>query len=68
MRALVEGAAAQGHRVVIGGELFSDAMGAEGSYEGTYPGMMDHNITVIARALGADAPARGLAGKLAVGA
>jgi manganese/zinc/iron transport system substrate-binding protein len=68
MRALVEGAAAQGHNVVIGGELFSDAMGADGSYEGTYPGMMDHNITVIARALGADAPVRGLMGKLAVGA
>lgn len=68
MRALVEGAAAQGHTVVIGGELFSDAMGMGGSYEGTYPGMMDHNITVIARALGADAPARGLNGKLAVGA
>ncbi len=67
MRALVEGAAAQGHEVVIGGELFSDAMGADGTYEGTYPGMMDHNITVIARALGADAPPRGLSGKLATG-
>jgi manganese/zinc/iron transport system substrate-binding protein len=68
MRALVEGAAAQGHEVVIGGELFSDAMGEDGTYEGTYPGMMDHNITVIARALGADAPPRGLSGKLAAGA
>jgi manganese/zinc/iron transport system substrate-binding protein len=68
MRALVEGAAAQGHPVVIGGELFSDAMGADGTYEGTYPGMMDHNITVIARALGAPAPERGLVGKLVAGA
>jgi manganese/zinc/iron transport system substrate-binding protein len=68
MRALVEGAAAQGHMVEIGGELFSDAMGTDGTYEGTYPGMMDHNITVIARALGADAPVRGFSGKLAVGA
>jgi len=67
MRALVEGAAAQGHTVVIGGELFSDAMGFDGTYEGTYPGMIDHNITLIARALGSDAPARGLVGKLAVG-
>jgi manganese/zinc/iron transport system substrate-binding protein len=68
MRALVEGAAAQGHRVEIGGELFSDAMGVDGSYEGTYPGMMDHNITLIARALGGDAPERGLTGQLAAGA
>jgi manganese/zinc/iron transport system substrate-binding protein len=67
MRALVEGAAAQGHKVVIGGELFSDAMGVDGTYEGTYPGMIDHNITVIARALGADAPPRGLNGRLAEG-
>jgi manganese/zinc/iron transport system substrate-binding protein len=68
MRALVEGAAAQGHQVVIGGELFSDAIGVDGSYEGTYPGMIDHNITLIARALGGDAPAQGLAGRLTAGA
>ncbi|MFN3970931.1 MAG: metal ABC transporter solute-binding protein, Zn/Mn family [Gemmobacter sp.] len=68
MRALVEGAAARGHQVVIGGELFSDAMGAEGTYEGTWPGMIDHNATVIARALGGEAPARGMSGRLAAGA
>ncbi len=65
MRALIEGAAAQGHQVVIGGSLFSDAMGPDGSYEGTYLGMIDHNVTTIARALGADVPATGMAGKLA---
>ncbi len=64
MRALIEGAAAQGHSVRLGGELFSDAMGPAGTYEGTYAGMIDHNITVIARALGADVPATGFAGKL----
>ena len=68
MRALVEGAAARGHTVAIGGELYSDAMGVDGTYEGTYPGMIDHNVTLIARALGGDAPARGLTGKLAAGA
>jgi manganese/zinc/iron transport system substrate-binding protein len=68
MRALVEGAAARGHNVSIGGELFSDAMGADGTYEGTYPGMIDHNVTTITRALGGVAPARGLVGKLAAGA
>jgi len=60
IRALVEGAAAQGHEVVIGGELYSDAMGEDGTYEGTYLGMIDHNATVIARALGGEAPERGM--------
>lgn len=64
IRALVEGAAAQGHEVRIGGSLFSDAMGPEGTYEGTWFGMIDHNVTTIARALGADAPAAGRLGKL----
>lgn len=65
VRAVIEGAAAKGHRVAIGGSLFSDAMGSPGSYEGTYVGMMDHNATIIARALGGEAPARGLNGRLA---
>jgi len=67
IRALIEGAAAQGHTVTIGGELFSDAMGAEGTYEGTYIGMLDHNVTTIARALGGDAPERGMSGRLTAG-
>jgi manganese/zinc/iron transport system substrate-binding protein len=64
VRALIEGAAARGHSVIIGGELFSDAMGAPGTYEGTYIGMIDHNATVIARALGGKAPLKGMQGKL----
>ena len=67
MRALIEGAAARGHQVRIGGELFSDAMGPDGSYEGTYLGMIDHNMTTISRALGGTAPVRGAMGKLAAG-
>lgn len=67
VRALIEGAASRGHTVVIGGELFSDAMGAEGTYEGTYPGMIDHNATIISRALGGEAPERGMAGRLTAG-
>jgi manganese/zinc/iron transport system substrate-binding protein len=39
-------------------------MGPAGTYEGTYLGMMDHNITTIAIALGGEAPERGLHGKL----
>lgn len=65
IKALVEGAAAKGHKVIIGGELFSDAMGAPGTYEGTYIGMIDHNTTVITRALGGEAPAKGLNNRLA---
>ena len=64
VRALIEGAKAKGHDVKIGGELFSDAMGETGSYEGTYLGMLDHNITTIVRALGGEDPAKGLNGKL----
>jgi manganese/zinc/iron transport system substrate-binding protein len=65
LRALVEGAAAQGHEVLIGGQLFSDAMGPEGTYEGTYLGMIDHNVSLIARALGGQAPEKGWKGLLA---
>jgi len=64
VKALIAGARARGHEVVIGGSLFSDAMGAPGTYEGTYIGMIDHNATIIARALGGSAPARGMQGKL----
>jgi manganese/zinc/iron transport system substrate-binding protein len=65
VRALIEGAAARGHRVSVGGSLFSDAMGARGTYTGTYPGMFDHNVTTIVRALGGKVPKTGLAGQLA---
>ncbi len=64
INALITGARARGHEVVIGGELFSDAMGDDGTYEGTYIGMIDHNVTTVARALGGEAPERGLNGRL----
>ncbi len=67
MRALIEGTAAQGREVTIGGELFSDAMGQDGTYEGTYIGMIDHNVTVITEALGGEAPSRGMSGALSAG-
>lgn len=59
VRALIEGAAARDHAVTIGGELFSDAMGEDGTWEGTYLGMIDHNATTIARALGGSPPEGG---------
>ncbi len=64
IKALIEGCKSRGHPVRIGGELFSDAMGKPGTYEGTYVGMIDHNATTIARALGGEAPERGLNGRL----
>ena len=64
IESLMEGAQAKGSSLRIGGELFSDAMGEEGTYLGTYVGMLDHNITTIVRALGGDAPAEGFQGKL----
>ena len=67
VRALIEGAEARGHDINIGGELFSDAMGAPGTYEGTYIGMIDHNATTISSALGGEAPSRGLNGRLNAG-
>ena len=67
IRALIEGAAARGHEVRVGGELYSDAMGTPGSYEGTYIGMIDHNVTVIAAGLGGNVPERGMVGKLGHG-
>jgi manganese/zinc/iron transport system substrate-binding protein len=41
----------QGFDVQIGGSLFSDAMGGEGTPEGTYIGMVRHNIDTIVAAL-----------------
>lgn len=64
VRALVEGSNARGHPLKIGGTLFSDAMGKAGTYEGTYIGMIDHNITTITRALGGHADKSGMQGKL----
>lgn len=64
LEAVIEGVQSRGQEVVIGGELFSDSAGPTDSYEGTYLGMMDHNLTSITRALGGTAPPLGLLGKL----
>jgi len=42
----------RGHDVVIGGQLFSDSMGAAGTPQGTYEGMVRHNVETIVGALG----------------
>lgn len=51
IEAVIGGAKEKGHEVRIGGELFSDAMGEDGTPEGTYIGMVRHNVDTIANAL-----------------
>ncbi|MFD2627449.1 metal ABC transporter solute-binding protein, Zn/Mn family [Oceanobacillus kapialis] len=51
INAVVEGAKEEGHEVSIGGELYSDAMGEEGTEEGTYIGMFRHNVDTIVASL-----------------
>ena len=49
--ALVEGCRAVGHDITIGGELYSDAMGPADTSDGTYVGMVRHNVDIIVGAL-----------------
>nr|WP_241154420.1 zinc ABC transporter substrate-binding protein [Staphylospora marina] len=51
LEAVVQGARTRNHEVTIGGELFSDAMGKRGTPEGTYIGMVKHNVNTIVKAL-----------------
>lgn len=51
IRAVQEAARSKGWEVEIGGSLYSDAMGDGGTFEGTYIGMVTHNIGTINRAL-----------------
>jgi manganese/zinc/iron transport system substrate-binding protein len=54
IQAVVDAAADRGHEVRVGGELFSDAMGAPGTAEGTYIGMLYANTMRIVEALGGE--------------
>jgi len=51
IRSLLEGCSVRSHQVIIGGSLFSDAMGNAGTPEGTYEGMVRHNVDTIVNAL-----------------
>jgi len=51
IEALKEAVRARGFDVEIGGNLYSDAMGNPGTPEGTYIGMVRHNIDTIVSAL-----------------
>ena len=47
VEALQAAVASRGFRIEIGGSLFSDAMGDAGTPEGTYAGMVRHNVNTI---------------------
>lgn len=51
INAIIEGCQQEGHNVIVGGYLFSDAMGAEGTPEGTYMGMVRANVNTIVNSL-----------------
>ena len=51
LRAVLQGCEARGWKVELGPELFSDALGDDGTEEGTYLGMVRHNVDSIAKAL-----------------
>ncbi|MDB9754695.1 zinc ABC transporter substrate-binding protein [Winogradskyella sp.] len=51
IEALQEAVKSKGHNVTIGGTLFSDALGNEGTAEGTYLGMFRYNVKTIVSAL-----------------
>ncbi len=56
IEALVQEVRARGHDVAIGGALYSDGMGPDGTAEGTYIGMIRANTEVIVTALGGTLP------------
>jgi manganese/zinc/iron transport system substrate-binding protein len=51
IEAVQEAVAARGYAVRIGGSLYSDAMGNPGTADGTYIGMVRHNIDTLVGAL-----------------
>ncbi len=51
VKALIEGLKARGHDVKIGGSLYSESFGAKGSDNGTYEGMVRHNVKTIVAGL-----------------
>ena len=51
IEALQEAVKSKGHQVVIGGTLYSDALGSAGTEQGTYIGMYKANVNTIVNAL-----------------
>ncbi len=51
LRSVINGCKAKGHEVTVGGELFSDALGADRTPEGTYLGMLYFNVETVINGL-----------------
>jgi manganese/zinc/iron transport system substrate-binding protein len=51
LQQVIDGCKKQDHAIVIGGELYSDALGETGSEAATYRGMMRANVKTIVAAL-----------------
>ncbi|WP_299883930.1 zinc ABC transporter substrate-binding protein [uncultured Lacinutrix sp.] len=51
IEALQAAVKSKGHEVIIGGTLYSDALGNAGTVEGTYIGMFEYNVNTIVNAL-----------------
>jgi manganese/zinc/iron transport system substrate-binding protein len=60
MQALLEGVAARGHHLRLGGVLYADSLGPSQSTAASYVGMMQHNFQAISQGLGRASPAAGL--------
>lgn len=56
IQSVIDAARQQGHEIQIGGQLYSDAMGDEGTAGGTYIGMIFENTRTITEALGGTLP------------
>ncbi|NLG65398.1 MAG: zinc ABC transporter solute-binding protein [Actinobacteria bacterium] len=56
VNAVLEAVEQRGGHASIGSELYADALGAEGEPEGTYVGMILHNVRAITTALGGRVP------------
>ena len=51
LEAVIAGCKKKGHEVKIAGTLFADAMGKKGTPQGTYIGMIEHNVKTVSEAL-----------------
>ena len=51
IRSVMDGCAAKGHPIQLGGTLYSDAMGAADTPEGSYTGMVRSNVQTLVNAL-----------------
>ncbi len=56
IEAVIQGCRGNGHELRLGGELYSDAMGETSSPEGTYIGMVHHNLNTMIHALSTPQP------------